>query len=440
MNSVKLLAFTFLAATGTAVAMQQQPVSYALTSKRTATNINDLPDDCVKEIFKTTLNNTQQNPENISANKEMLQAKTLKRSCSKWHEIFKNMALSVNIDSQKKFNSFLKLNANQVEKINGVTLDGYWITDGSITSLVQKLPNLETLVVHSYCHNLTAACGTKIAQLKHLKELNLHYTKITDATLQAIAQGCSQLESLNLSDCKQLTGACGADIAKLTNLKRLYLRNTEITDITVQVIAAGCPLLEILDLSHCNNLSVAYGAALAQSTNLKQLDLSFSPNITDTTIQAIVTGCPNLEGLYLYCLNQLTEACGADIAKLKHLKALDICSNNITNKMIRVIAAGCTELEFLRANNITFRKNDFAQLIYQINEKIYFLCLGATAATLTIPLIQKLAGHAASHWPWSVAICAGTGALIAWLRQWLFVLRIRKCNTFCYVALSERYH
>ena len=52
-----------------------------------------------------------------------------------------------------------------------------------------------------------------------------------------------------------------------------------------------------------------------------------------------------------------------------------------------------------------------------LNKKICALCLGATAAALAIPLIQKLAGHAASRWPLGVAVCTGIGALTAYMRR-----------------------
>ena len=83
--------------------------------------------------------------------------------------------------------------------------------------------------------------------------------EVDDTELMTIANGCPQLQSLNISDCHKSQG--------------FYIRGCyKITDAGIRAVARGCPQLQSLDIRECHN-------------------------ITDAGIRALATGCPQLQSL-----------------------------------------------------------------------------------------------------------------------------------------------
>lgn len=83
----------------------------------------------------------------------------------------------------------------------------------------------------------------KFIPLKHLRELRLYNTGLTDAGLDHIAQMAS-LEELEISY-NNISDDGIAKLSPLTNLKTLYVRGTGVTPDGVQSLQAGRPGLTV---------------------------------------------------------------------------------------------------------------------------------------------------------------------------------------------------
>ena len=108
-----------------------------------------------------------------------------------------------------------------------------------------------------------------VTRYKNLTSLDLSFTQITDAGLQAILAVCKKLQELDLTD-------------------------TFLTDAGLQAIVAGCPGLRMLGLSGMQITDAGLQAIIAGCSGLQGLNL-YRTQITDVGLQAIFVGCPNLE-------------------------------------------------------------------------------------------------------------------------------------------------
>ena len=103
----------------------------------------------------------------------------------------------------------------------------------------------------------------------------LSHPKITDHTLQSIAEHCTGLESLSLRSC-------------------MYITDTGLINISEQ-----CPNISKLDVSSIVNLAISDTSIISISTHCKQ--------ITDTSIMSISTHCTGLQSLNLDGCREITD-------------------------------------------------------------------------------------------------------------------------------------
>ena len=117
-------------------------------------------------------------------------------------------------------------------------------------------------------------------------DLNVNNTK-----LMTIANGCPQLQSLNIRGCDN------------------------ITDAGIIALATGCPQLQSLDIRGCDYISYEGIRALANGwPQLQSLDISKCFWVTDEGIRAVATGCPQLQSLNIGWCRNITDA-GREIAE-----------------------------------------------------------------------------------------------------------------------------
>lgn len=136
---------------------------------------------------------------------------------------------------------------------------------------------------------------------RKLRHLNVSVCpNITDATLVALAENASQLESLSLAgyrtddesglktlfaQCKELReiSLCNVDFDEETfiplfenapKLRKICLNYSTISDRALKVLAEKCPLLEELEIAGCKNLTDASLTSLNQHKSLRTLDIS----------------------------------------------------------------------------------------------------------------------------------------------------------------------
>lgn len=242
--------------------------------------------------------------------------------------------------------------------------------DGAITILSSTCKNIEILNLKQ-CVKLTDKSFVQIgANLNKIISLNLESCNIGDEGLDAISQGCPNIEAIELSWCQKLTSksltnflkvvanlkhfsAKGLDIVNdavvkelSTNCKNLLsvnLKNCKsITDEGVISIANNCPQLRHLCISHCKLLTDASLIALGQKTNdLYVLESSRCSNFTDAGFIALSKGCPNLVRLDLEECSRITDLTlqhlASNCVNLRHL-TLSRCEC-ITDEGIRQLGS-----------------------------------------------------------------------------------------------------
>ena len=187
------------------------------------------------------------------------------------------------------------------------------ITDASVLAVASGCSNLQSLNLF-LCRNITDASVLEVArQCSNLQSLNLFYCdKITDASVLEVARGCSKLHTLNLANCANITDASVLEVAeKCSNLHTLDLADCEnITDASVMEVARGCSNLQTLNLEDCDITDASVMEVARQCSNLQTLNLGgYGSKITDASVLAVASKCSNLQTLNLERCENITEAC-----------------------------------------------------------------------------------------------------------------------------------
>lgn len=146
------------------------------------------------------------------------------------------------------------------------------VTDLSLQEIGKRCPALETLcfrgnqISDAGIINLAAGCP----RLRVLI-VDTNVARLTDCALEALAQGCPNLETVNISG------------------------HAEITDQGIEALAIHCPQLAWLTLIGLKNLTDASLFTLAAySRNLVSLNIKEIPLITEEGINTVKENCPKL--------------------------------------------------------------------------------------------------------------------------------------------------
>ncbi len=216
-------------------------------------------------------------------------------------------------------------------RVTGVDLRASWVTDSDLPQL---------------------------AELPHLANLDLSQTRITDLGLQQLKNAPGIVE-LNLYYAEQITDEGLAAVKGWKKLKRVNLRGTKVTDTTLEHLA-NVTTLEAIDVGHAQITDVGLDR-LSPLANLKELVVSGN-KLTDAGLQAL-RQFPGLTHLTLGGSQRtdsglwtisLTEQGLESITTLKELRELRLDGMPVTprwleklkalNKLERLNLQGCKRL------------------------------------------------------------------------------------------------
>lgn len=155
-----------------------------------------------------------------------------------------------------------------------------------------------------------AMVGKLCPQLHHLDLSGL--CGITDTGLLPLLECCEGLAKVNLSECSNLTDEVVLALARLhgSTLELLNLDGCpKISDATLDALADSCPLLNDLDVSRCS-ITDAGVAALSRGvqSNLQVLSLSGCSMISNKSIPALEKLGKTLVGLNLQHCNSISNS------------------------------------------------------------------------------------------------------------------------------------
>ena len=200
------------------------------------------------------------------------------------------------------------------------------VTDHTLQSLADHCTGLQSLSL-SDCRKITDT-GLVIISMNctNLKSLKIYYcNKITDASIISISIYCSGLLSLNLRRCKKITNA------------------------SIISLSTHCTGLLSLNLYDCDHISDASIISIStHCTGLLSLNLDYCNRITDASIISLSTHCSGLQSLNLYRCHQITDASIISISEhCTGMKKLEVSETAITDASLIAIAKNCTGLQYL---------------------------------------------------------------------------------------------
>ncbi|KAI4339322.1 hypothetical protein MLD38_024279 [Melastoma candidum] len=188
-----------------------------------------------------------------------------------------------------------------------------------------------------------------------LQSLDVSYCrKLTDLGLEAVAEGCPDLQRLYLEGCRFVTDKLLLSIShNCRKLKELGLQGcNNVTDQGISDLVDRCHKVEFLDINKCSNIGDLGVSRVAEccSFSLRTLKLLDCYRAGDQSIFSLAKYCKNLENLIIGgCrdvsdepLKCLAAACGDS---LKYLR-MDWCLN-ITDSSLKCILTQCGQLEAL---------------------------------------------------------------------------------------------
>src|SRR5215510_10730801 len=224
-------------------------------------------------------------------------------------------------------------------RIIGVDLRSSWVTDSDLPQLVD---------------------------LPYLTHLDLSLTRITDHGLQQL-KNAPGIVDLNLYYAELITDEGMAALKSWKKLKRVNLRGTKITDTTLEHLA-NVMTLEFLDIGFAQITDVGLDR-LTPLTNLKELIISGN-KLTDTGLQSLrqLQGLTSLSlggsqrtdsGLWTISLTEL----GLDaIATLKELRELRLDGMPVSARWLEKLK-GFNKLERLSLQDCKRLGDDAAPLL-----------------------------------------------------------------------------
>lgn len=229
------------------------------------------------------------------------------------------------------------------------------VTDSDLSVIANSFTCLRVLSLQN-CKSISDAGISAIGcGLSSLQDLDVSYCrKLTDKGLSAVAEGCRDLRSLHLTGCRFVTDAVLQALSKnCHNLEELCLQGcTNITDSGLTVLVDGCQNIKLLDINKCSNVGDVGISSVSKacSFSLKTLKLLDCYKIGDESILSLAKFCKNLETLIIggcrdvsvESIKSLASACSQSLKNLR----MDWCLN-VSDSSLNCILSQCRNLEAL---------------------------------------------------------------------------------------------
>eukprot|EP00698_Gefionella_okellyi_P002965 TRINITY_DN12804_c0_g1_i1.p1 TRINITY_DN12804_c0_g1~~TRINITY_DN12804_c0_g1_i1.p1 ORF type:complete len:403 (-),score=88.17 TRINITY_DN12804_c0_g1_i1:912-2120(-) len=330
---------------------------------------------------------------------------------------FANLALDFNDEDMKTLAAGCpKLNHVEVVPMESdITLRCLVSNDG-VKALARACPQLVTLVLHGRSmvsnkglRELAAFCPL----LEELVLLDSTSADITDKGLQALCSGCpalkrlvinnvsittcaplalcSQLQSLTLFS-RHLTYDGFAALAQCPQLQELHVQGCPISDESLTAVCVACTKLVTLDVRQCTRLTDEFAPFLPAS--LRRLWIGLCKRLTDDTLRAAATNCPNLTDIDMWRLR-------------------------ISDDALQMLAAGCANLERLVISGcpVTDTGVGYLSTLPNLQMVDMFRCMQVTSEGVTqlqteCKQLRRLRGHAGVR-AFGTGITSGVASQVA---------------------------
>ncbi|XP_068653500.1 F-box protein SKP2B-like [Aristolochia californica] len=182
-----------------------------------------------------------------------------------------------------------------------------------VLSLAPKFTKLQVLTLRQNRPQLEDEAVITVANNCHdLRDLDLSKSfKLTDHSLYALALGCPFLSKLTISGCSAFSDVTLSYLTSVCrNLKSLNLCGCvkAASDNALKAIAENCSQLQTLVLGWCEGVTDVGVMSLALGCpDLRALDLCDCVLITDESVIALANRCHHLRSLGLYYCKNITD-------------------------------------------------------------------------------------------------------------------------------------
>ena len=266
-------------------------------------------------------------------------------------------------------NDRIRYLARKCTGISTFCLQSDYFTDTGLTSLAEFLPQLKYLNIKG-CEKLTSKSFQEIGnKLPNLKELYMENCKnVDDEGIKALAQNCHTIESLSIASCFDLTDESIFFIAAcLPGLKFLNMTRINLSDIALHRLAQFCTQLETLHISQLPLHVTPEGLCklIRHSPHLKILDISLCEHIVDDNVIFVIgQTCSNMQELNLIGCAKLTDQALITLGlRCRGLEVLNVSSisHHFTLDCLWHLKLALPNLKVTGADDINFdeRLNDF---------------------------------------------------------------------------------
>ncbi|WCJ27964.1 F-box/LRR-repeat protein 3 [Euphorbia peplus] len=215
------------------------------------------------------------------------------------------------------------------------------ITDVSIANITSSCPNLTSLRMES-CTLVSKEAFTLIGQrCEFLEELDLTDNEIDNEGLKSISR-CFKLCSLKLGICLNISDDgityIGMNCRKLVELD-LY-RSAGITDLGILAIASGCPDLETINMSYCKDITDKSLISLSKCTRLNTIESRGCPLITSLGLASVAVGCKQLSKLDIKKCQNIDDAGMLPLAHFsQNLRQINLSYSSVTDVGLQFLAS-----------------------------------------------------------------------------------------------------
>lgn len=205
-----------------------------------------------------------------------------------------------------------------------------FVTNKLIALIADTCLGLEDLDLQR-CDQIEEGGFDNIKSLACLQRLNLYNTRCTTANLLTIVSACSRLQHLNLGHCNAVDDESSV----------------------VQAIADNCSELVSLDLWFWRKVSdLAVTAIFQKCRELREIDLGWSSSDIRQVLQQLDnlnTSLPiGLEKLFLTANKSPNDSVLLELTKqCKHLRQLDVLNSKVTPSGVEYLLEHSSMLEFL---------------------------------------------------------------------------------------------
>jgi hypothetical protein len=168
--------------------------------------------------------------------------------------------------------------------------------------------------------------------------LDINNNAVSHINMIAIAEGCRNIKTLNISQCCNLTEIRLAKIAEYCyNLTDLNASDCRITEIGIIKLAEFCHNIEVLDIRGCVEVTDRSMIRLAEGCpNITRLDTSFCDGNTDMSISKLLECCFSIRFLCIINSN-ITDASMIMLAEYCHnIGSLILLGHTMRGILIKV--------------------------------------------------------------------------------------------------------